>query len=66
MKLLSLILVVMISNYIFCLKINNFCYMKQKQCTGVYDFIKGYKIQCAKAKCHGEYSYRCSNDLCAS
>lgn len=63
-KAIFLTLMFLIS-YISCLRLSNLCYITQKTCKGYYDFIKGYKIQCLKVKCEGDFSIQCGTDYCA-
>jgi hypothetical protein len=62
----SLIIVLLFLHSIICLKSIDFCTIKQKECKGVYDTKNNYKTKCNLIKCHGEFKYECSPNICSN
>jgi len=47
------------------LKSNDFCFLKQKECKGLYDKSKKYQIKCNFIRCPAKFSYDCGSNFCA-
>ncbi len=62
----SLIIVLLFLHSIICLKSNDFCIIKQKECKGFYDLKNNYKTKCNLIKCHGQFKYESSPNICSN
>lgn len=50
-----------------CMTSNEFCYIKEKDCIGVYDSNNNYQIKCHEVNCHPKYSFKCGTiSMCSS
>lgn len=62
MKKIRFLLIVFINlSIVFAFNPNNYCTETHLKCTGSYNSMFAYKESCKKLKCHGKFSFECSN-----
>ncbi len=62
----SFIFLVLTLHLSLSLKSIDFCVLKQQECKGYYDKNQIYHIKCESIKCHGNFKYECTPNICST